>query len=113
MVAIYEIAGTEARNVIGDGDDSAHRVHAGHEGKRWEYAHRRIDCLGDRAGYETGEHLDDCGTGEEFGVGDIFDGKRGPAFVKQGCLHGGFPPLVSPASRIIGAREAGTTRDRD
>src|SRR5262245_40163985 len=98
MIAVDEIARAEADNIIGDGNDSAHRVHARHEGKRREHTHRRIVCICDRARYKTGEHLDHCGAGKEFWVGDIVDGKRGSAFVKQGCLHGWLPPLVE--SRI-------------
>jgi hypothetical protein len=75
MVAIYEIAGAKTGNVIGNGDHSAHRIHAWHEGKRREHAHRRIDCVGDRAGYEAGKDLDHCGAGKGCRVRDIFDGK--------------------------------------
>jgi hypothetical protein len=93
MVAIDEIAGAEAGNVIGDDDDSAHRVHARHEGKRWEHAPAGASIVSAiERDTKAGEHLDHCGAGKGRGVGYIFDGKRGRAAVELGCLHGWFLP---------------------
>src|SRR5262245_40395854 len=101
MIAIDEITGAEANDVIRHGDDSAHRVHAWYEGKRWEYAHRRIDRLNDRAGYEAGEHLNHRGARKGYWIGNIFNRKRRPAVVEQGCLHGWYPPLSGTAPCIL------------